>query len=116
PKSSPQVHQTKQYSVVSESQRFQTSAPPAHNKHAEYYPNDHDQQRKQHEIRSVRDNDTSGFSKHSGGAASKSAPLPTIVIANPANQSLAGILCADVLCDLHFIAPGQSSQILRTLK
>ncbi len=111
--SSVQVRQTKQFTGVSHPVSYQTFARREHYKHQESSARNHDEQRKQHENCGVSNSNTTGLSSHPRLSTNTSIQDWAILIASPANQSLASVFCSSILCDLHLIAPGQATRILR---
>ena len=105
-KSSSQIHPTKQSTDVSRPVSDQIYARPGRYKPHEFSACDHDEQWKQHENRSL--------GNYSRLTTNSSVQHRAILIASPANQSLASVFCSSILCDLHLIAPGQVTRILRT--
>ena len=76
------------------------------------HPEDHDKQRQQYEVRGPRHQQYPGSSEYSRFSADSAFRNPAIVIASPNAQSLAAVCCTPIPCDLHFVAPGQTSRIL----
>ena len=112
-KSSSQRRRTKQSSDVSQRRSHPTYAPLVRSRLHAWSPSHINEQWQQYEVRDPLNEHGARSREHSGISASSHTLLPAIVMASPNAQSLAGICSTAIPCDLHFVAPGQTSRIFK---